>query len=109
MDIFGKFRDAFNDSTKFTEQDVITQLVAPDLLYISDPLPPTGTLSEFQMSSMFRILDARYSHKKATVVTINVADGNEMDLRMGVQNGDRLRDGALAIKCNWQSFRKAMA
>lgn len=106
MDIFGMFRDSFNEKSSITEQDVIRRLCKPRILYISDPLPPSGSLSEFQMSALFRVLDMRYSHCKATWITINVQDGTEMDLRLGMQNGDRLRDGSLAVFCNWPSFRK---
>jgi DNA replication protein DnaC len=83
------------------------RLEESDILYISDPLPPTGTLSESKQAAMFRLVDYRYSHRKPIWMTLNVADGAEAELRMGAQTVDRLRDGALVLFCNWSSYRKA--
>lgn len=107
MDLFGEFRDAMN-SDGTTERDIINRYARHQVLYISDPVPPAGNLTEFQSAALFRILDARYSHKRPTWVTVNVTSAQELDARIGTQNGDRLRDGALAIFCNWASYRKAM-
>lgn len=104
MDLFGDVRDAIGNGDN--EKSLISRLVSPDVLYLSDPLPPVGSLTEFQAAMLFRILDARYSRRKPTWVTVNVSSGTELDSRMGAQNGDRLRDGAIAIFCNWPSYRK---
>jgi DNA replication protein DnaC len=107
MDLFGDIRDAIDKGD--AEREIVRRLVAPDVLYLSDPLPPVGNLTEFQGSMLFRILDGRYSRRKPTWCSVNVASGNELDGRMGAQNGDRLRDGALAIFCDWPSYRKVKA
>lgn len=106
LDLYGKFRDSFNDGSRQTEAEIIRSFITPDVLYISDPLPPSGALTEFQMAQLFRVLDARYSNCRATWITVNVTGGEELDKRLGPQNGDRLRDNALAIFCNWPSHRK---
>lgn len=108
LDLYGAFRDAFSERATKSEREVIATYTKPDVLYVSDPLPPIGALSEFQMGSLFRILDSRYCNCKTTWITVNVQDGAELDARLGPQNGDRLRDGALAIYCNWPSHRKAI-
>lgn len=105
MDLFGDIRDAIDKGD--AERALVRRLVVPDVLYISDPLPPFGNLTEFQASMMFRILDGRYSRRKPTWATVNVSSGAELDTRMGAQNGDRMRDGAIAIFCDWPSYRKA--
>jgi DNA replication protein DnaC len=76
------------------------------VLWISDPLPPSGMLSEFQQSSLLRVVDYRYSQRKPIWVTLNVSDGEEAATRMGSQVVDRLRHGSLVCFCNWPSFRK---
>jgi DNA replication protein DnaC len=76
------------------------------ILYLSDILPPSGSLSESKQSALFRVIDSRYSHLKPTWMTLNVADGEEAEQRMGAQVVDRLRDGALVLQCNWESHRK---
>ena len=107
VDLYAEFRDGIRDDTK--ELRLIHQLAYPDILYLSDPLPPIGALTEFQASKLFSILDYRYSRHKPTWVTVNVASGVEFDQRLGAQNADRLKDGALAIHCNWPSYRKVQS
>ena len=104
MDLFGDIRDAIDKGD--AERALVSKLVSPDVLYLSDPLPPVGKLTDFQAAMLFRVLDGRYSRKRPTWVTVNVSSGAEMDERMGPQNGDRLRDGALAIFCDWPSHRR---
>lgn len=104
MDLFGDIRDAMDKGT--AERSVVSRLVAPDVLYLSDPLPPLGTLTEFQAGMLFRVLDGRYSRRRPIWVTVNVSGAKELDERLGAQNGDRLRDGALALFCDWPSYRK---
>lgn len=79
----------------------------PDILWISDPLLPSGVLSDFQQDAMFSVIDRRYSNLKPTWITINVADGEEAERRMGSQTVDRLRHDALILFCNWPSFRQS--
>lgn len=105
MDLFGDMRDLMDGSG--SERGFVQRFVKPDILYLSDPLPPVGRVTEFQASMLFRILDARYSRRKPLIVTVNVSGGAELDERLGPQNADRLRDGALALFCNWASARKA--
>lgn len=103
MDLFGEMRDRMDSGE--SERALISRLVHPDVLYLSDPVPPIGSLTEFQASMMFRILDGRYSRRKATWCSVNVSKGAELEERMGAQNVDRLRDGALSIHCDWPSYR----
>lgn len=104
MDMFGDIRDAMDKGD--AERAFVGKLVRPDVLYLSDPLPPMGNLTEFQAGMLFRVLDGRYSRRRPVIVTVNVSSGGELDTRLGPQNGDRLRDGALAIFCDWPSYRK---
>lgn len=85
---------------------LLDPLTTSKILYLSDILPPTGSLSESKQSALFRVIDSRYSHLKPTWMTLNVADGAEAEHRMGAQIVDRLRDGALVLHCNWESHRK---
>lgn len=79
------------------------------VLWISDPVPPSGSLTEFVQGELFDIIDERYSHYLPTWVTLNVGSGEEAERRIGVQTVDRLRDGALVLHCNWPSYRSSKA
>jgi DNA replication protein DnaC len=106
MDLFGTFRDAMGSGDR--ESELIARYTGADVLWISDPLPPAGALTEFQSQTLFRILDRRYSQRRGTWITVNVAKAVELEQRVGAQNFDRLRDGALVLSCNWPSYRRAV-
>lgn len=101
---FGSVRDAMD--TDRTEASIIRELEKPDMVVISDPLPPIGDLTQHQATMLYRAIEARYSHGKLTVTTVNVADDTEADRRMGAATWDRLCHEAWKIHCNWPSFRK---
>lgn len=104
MDLLGDIRDRIQTGEQ--ESALIRSLANPDILAISDPLPPFGSLTEFQATMLFRVIDARYSRRKPLWVTVNVANRAEFEERMGAQLVDRLIDGALVVFCNWPSYRE---
>lgn len=101
---FGLVRDAMDKHT--SEESIIESFQRPDLLVLSDPLPPVGDLTQHQATMLYRAIDARYSHGKITITTVNVADDDEADKRMGAATWDRICDGAWKLFCNWPSNRK---
>jgi DNA replication protein DnaC len=108
IDLFDKIRaDEFGKRRPLELHDEhFRYSIDADIFWISDPLPPTGSLSEFDQRSFFKIIDKRYSQCKPTWLTLNVADGKEAESRMGSQTVDRLRHDALMLFCNWPSFRE---
>ncbi|NLX55903.1 MAG: ATP-binding protein [Planctomycetaceae bacterium] len=108
MDMFRRLRDSFGSGGD-SESDWQTSYTRPDVLAISDPLPPVGALTDFQKAALFGILDVRYRRLRPVWLTANVASGAELDERLGPQNADRLRDGAVVVRCNWDSYRRARA
>lgn len=104
-DFYGAVRDNI-DGDK-TEATFLKRFTSPDMLVISDPLPPVGAVnSGFQLSMLFRIIDRRYRDLKATVMTLNVATRKEAEDRLSPNIVDRLAHGAMAIHCNWPSYRR---
>lgn len=101
---FGYLRDRI--SADRPEADIIKELALPDVLLLSDPLPPMGALTEFQASMLYRVVDARYTAGRITITTVNVKDGQEAVGRMGAAIWDRLKDGAWVVGCNWPSHRR---
>lgn len=106
MDLFGNMRDAITD--REPERKIIQAAIRPDILYLSDPLPAEGDLEKFQASTLFRIIDARYSRSKPTFVTVNVINSDEMGSRMGVPATERLKHGSLCLYCDWATARKSL-
>jgi DNA replication protein DnaC len=104
--IFSDFRDSFSEESSKTEADLMRDLLQPDILIVSDPVPSRGELSDFQGNLLYRLVDARYVEQKPTWTTLNVANVNEARLRVGPATIDRLTHGAVAVFCNWPSYRK---
>lgn len=101
---FGKIRDAMDEKT--TEESLIGRELRPAILVISDPQPPVGVLTQHQASMLYRLVNARYSERKSTIITINVPGDEEADKRIGASTWDRMNDRAWKLHCNWQSARK---
>ncbi|MBN2024968.1 MAG: ATP-binding protein [Pirellulales bacterium] len=86
---------------------LIRDLAEAAVLYLSDPVPPGQALTAYQSSTLFEVIDRRYSNCKPTWISVNVASGKEADERLGAAIVDRLRHGALTFHCDWPSYRKA--
>lgn len=107
--LWAEFRATMDDDSDRNEIALLKQLTAPDILAISDPLPPVGKLSEYQITSLCNVIDARYSHLKPTWLTLNVANRREAEDRMSPQVVRRIADGSLVIVCNWPPFKQETA
>lgn len=88
-----------------TEEEFIDHLVECDVLFISDPLPPGGTLTAYQASLLYRVIDDRWRMHRPIWVTINVGQ-KEAPERLTPQVWDRLKSGATLLYCDWKSFRR---
>ncbi len=107
QDLFARFRAAIDGSE--SEAKIVQGFVSPDVLVVDDVLPPSGALTEYQASTLYRIVDARYRACSPTWATLNVANGAEAERGMSAQVVDRLRHGSLCVFCDWPSHRKAQA
>jgi DNA replication protein DnaC len=106
MDLYVQVRAGMNHYGEVSEAQLIKQLSEIPILAISDPLPPFGSLTEFQSAMLFAILDARYRAKFPTWMTINVLTGKVAADRMGSQILDRIGHSSLPLFCNWGSYRE---
>jgi DNA replication protein DnaC len=103
MDLYARMRKAMGDDE--SEDRVLDRFKAAGVLLLSDPLPPSGPLTEYQTTVLYRLVDSRYRRLAPIWVTLNVRDGAEAAARLGTAVYDRLRHNALAIWCNWSSYR----
>jgi DNA replication protein DnaC len=88
------------------EAAIVDQLQQVDVLALSDPAPPGGQLSDYQATTLFEIIDSRYSQCRPTILTLNCATRAEAEQRIGQQVIDRLAHDSLNIVCNWPSYRQ---
>jgi len=101
------FRAALRDSfsSKGGEQRLIEPWVRAGVLVMSDPVSPGAALTDFQAEALFRIIDGRWRRKRPTYVTANFSGEAAAAEAMGSQTLDRLSDGALRLRCVWESYR----
>jgi len=103
QELFDKMKDEFNQTPK--EKIAYTCRLAA-VLYLSDLAPMTGSLTDFESRQLFKILDQRYRDESPVWITVNVNSREELDKAIGAKTADRLIDDAIAIHCNWPSYRK---
>lgn len=106
VDLFSSYRSCMNPKSELTETEFIAQLTEIQILAISDLLPPSGPLTEFQAGLMFSVIDSRYRQGKPTWLTLNVDCRKTAEDRMGAQIVDRLLHHADSLFCEWSSYRE---
>ncbi len=106
QELFGGARDLIGGNG--SEYDFIKQYTRPTILILSDPLPVSGSLTDFQAGLISRIVDGRYRNGLPTWCSMNVAGKEEVEERMGVAIVDRLRHDSLARYCDWPSYRTTL-
>lgn len=102
--LFAAVRDEIGKNSRHS---IVDDLAKCWLLVISDLVPPSAKLTDFQSEVVYRIIDSRYSRMATTFFSINVRNRQELDAALGIAVADRLIDGALTISCDWPSYRKS--
>lgn len=104
LEIYGAFRDGM-DSGK-SESGLLTSLTRPAVLGISDPTPPSGIVSDWQIATLYRLIDKRYRANRCTWLTMNAKTEADAEAQLSDRVFDRLIDGAVLIPCFWPSYRE---
>ena len=104
-DLCAAVRDSIG--TGESENELVQRFVTPDILAISDPVPTKrDAITSHQADSLYRIIDRRYSSRLPIWITVNVANREELSEKLGDVISDRLIHDAVAISCNWESYRQ---
>lgn len=107
--LFGDIRSTMSGNGAESENSILRKLQQCGILLLSDPTPPgAGTLTEFQRSALYSVIDYRYRNLKPTICTINAGSLTELDVQLSPQIADRMLDGAIVLECNWPSFRRPL-
>lgn len=105
-DLFAALRGVFGHGQD-AENRLLRRFTAPDVLVISDPVPPSGDVRGWAIEFLYRIIDHRYRDFRPTWVSLNVKSFDDAVSLLSAPIVDRLRDGALVIHCDWPSYRRA--
>lgn len=103
MEVFGRLHDNMDAGKR--DEGFLSELCQPQILAISDPIPPVGSLGAWDTRSLYRIIDRRYRNLLPTWASVNVKDDADADAKMSEPVFDRLRDHAVIVKCFWPSWR----
>lgn len=91
------------------ERELLEALARPKVLGLSDPIPPVGKPSEWNINLLYRILDVRARECRPTWVTLNVTDSKsavaDMKSLLSVPVFDRFQEAADMLPCFWPSWR----
>jgi len=102
-DIIAALKASFAKGSADTEQGILNELCAVDLLLIDELGAQSGT--EFERHSLHTIIDKRYRSMLPTIITSNLPS-SELAAYIGDRALDRLREnGGEAIAFTWSSHR----
>jgi DNA replication protein DnaC len=87
------------------EYDMIAEIVRPDVLVLSDPIPPHTEPTNYERAMLYAIVHRRYSNLRPIWVSMNCGRSRAEEI-LGLAVADRLRHGAVSIACQWDTYRR---
>ena len=104
--ILQAIKSTYAPGSEVTEAEIFRLLTGPDLLIV-DEVGATKP-SEFELSTLFALINTRYENKLPTIVVTNLA-ASELKNSIGDRCADRLREGGgRAIAFDWKSKRSTL-
>lgn len=101
--ILGDIRETFANQITGAEAYIMRQLTDADLLVL-DEVGATKK-SEFELATLFSIINGRYEQGRPTVIISNLAPG-ELGDAIGTRCLDRVRENAcIGVAFDWESYR----
>lgn len=96
-------KGSYDNYAEYTEREAFESLTTPHLLVIDEIGATKAT--EFELSTLFTIINARYENQLPTVIVSNLMP-SELPNAIGERCVDRLREGGgIAIAFDWESMR----
>lgn len=96
-------KSTFKSDCELSENEIIDQLVYPELLIIDEVGVQFG--SEFERNVIFDVINQRYENRKSTLFLTNLG-AEELKNVLGVRVLDRIKeDGGKFIVFSWESHR----
>ena len=101
--IIGDIRATFSDRTGESEANILREVIGADLLVL-DEVGATKQ-SEFELATLFSIINGRYEQCRPTIIVSNLAPG-ELNDAIGARCVDRIREnGCIGVAFEWESQR----
>ncbi|WP_277963878.1 ATP-binding protein [Pseudomonas sp. RIT-To-2] len=98
-------RATYDRQCERSEADILASLIGPDLLVLDEVGVSKEQPSDFELTTLFAIINGRYEQERPTVVISNLA-ADQLDGAMGERCVDRLREGGMiVVPFEWESQR----
>ncbi|PVZ19946.1 MULTISPECIES: ATP-binding protein [unclassified Pseudomonas] len=98
-------RSSYGQGAEQTEVDILRSLISPDLLVLDELGVSKEQPSDFEMTTLFAIINGRYEQMRPTVVISNLG-ASDLPKAIGDRCMDRLREnGGFVVPFEWESQR----
>ncbi|MDD1966164.1 ATP-binding protein [Pseudomonas putida] len=102
--ILQSIRATYGNSEQ-SEADILSSLIEPSLLVLDEVGVSKEQPSDFELTTLFAIINGRYEQMRPTVVISNLS-GDQLPAAMGERCVDRLREGGgVVVPFEWESQR----
>lgn len=103
--ILQSIRATYDRHSEQSEADILASLIEPSLLVLDEVGVSKEQPSEFELTTLFSIINGRYEQMRPTVVISNLEAG-QLRHAMGERCYDRLREGGgVVVPFEWESHR----
>ncbi|MEB0106151.1 ATP-binding protein [Pseudomonas sp. MH9.3] len=98
-------RATYDHSSDQSESQILSSLISPTLLILDEIGVSKEKPSDFELTTLFAIINGRYEELRPTVIVSNL-DGQSLPAAIGERCIDRLREGGvIVIPFEWESQR----
>lgn len=103
--ILQAIRATYDRHSERSESEILSSLISPDLLVLDEVGVSKEQPSDFELTTLFAIINGRYEQERPTVVISNL-DAHQLPSAMGERCVDRLREGGMiVVPFEWESQR----
>lgn len=103
--VLQSIRATFDRSGDQSEAQILSSLIGPSLLVLDEIGASKEKPSDFELSTLFSIINGRYEQQRPTIIVSNLK-ADELPGALGDRCVDRLREGGgIAVKFDWESQR----
>ena len=98
-------RASYDRTSEQTESQILSSLISPSLLILDEIGVSKEKPSDFELTTLFAIINGRYEELRPTVIVSNL-DGQALPAAIGERCIDRLREGGvIVVPFEWESQR----
>lgn len=98
-------RGTYDHSSDQSEAQILSSMILPSLLVLDEIGVTKEKPSDFELSTLFAVINGRYEQQRPTVIISNL-EAEQLAEAMGDRCVDRLREGGgIAVKFDWESQR----